>query len=111
MAPDIHKRCVVAKDYVGCVKAMTGDLGQPSRVIVQEGASLPESNKCPDGMAYLGGSTCRDVICDVGFFVGHDPLLGGKDWSCSSGYVLRLGEVTAKSYYDKDCPAIKFEAG
>ena len=51
----IHKLCIEAKDYAGCVRAMKGDKMPTSRVINSQGADIAEGNQCPQGYAYLGG--------------------------------------------------------
>ena len=59
--PKIHKLCIEAKDYAGCVRAMKGETMPTSRVINSQGADMAEGNQCPQGYAYLGGGNCREV--------------------------------------------------
>ena len=108
--PKIHKLCIEAKDYPGCVKAQTSDK-TPERVITQEGASLVEGNSCPVGMAYIGGGNCQQVECLSSSGHGHDYPLGGKDWSCPWGYEMRFGSATARAFMDPACPSITFSPG
>ena len=68
--PAIHKLCVEAKDYAGCVRAMKGEANPTSRVINSQGADISEGNKCPSGYAYIGGGNCQNVICVEGRFTG-----------------------------------------
>ena len=59
--PSIHKLCVEAKDYAGCVRSMKGDTSV--RVINSQGADVAEGNQCPSGYAYVGGGNCQEVKC------------------------------------------------
>lgn len=52
--PKLHKLCIEAKDYAGCIRSMKGDEAT-IRVINQESAPLPAGNSCPIGYAYRGG--------------------------------------------------------
>ena len=45
-----HKLFLEAKDYLGCVKAMTGRAN--TKAEAQTGASV--GNSCPEGFAYVG---------------------------------------------------------
>lgn len=78
--PGIHKLCVEAKDYAGCVKAMKGDTSPTGgRVVNSQGADIAEGNQCTAGFAYTGGGNCQNVQC---FYpssdLGHDQLIAGK---------------------------------
>jgi hypothetical protein len=111
---EIHRVCVDAKDYAGCVKVQTGTMVGPegaTRVILQEGASLAEGNSCPAGFAYRGGGVCQEVKCT--YEDGNEPMLGGKNHKCGnasfwSGYIgrmtLRWGAATARAFDDPNCP-------
>tara|TARA_R100001443_G_scaffold36817_3_gene50634 strand:- start:2210 stop:2686 length:477 start_codon:yes stop_codon:yes gene_type:complete len=105
--PKVHKMCLPATDYIGCVKAQSGFINQ-TRITVDEGVALAEGNACPANMAYMGGGTCQRVKCDVGAFGikfgKHDPLLAGKNWKCSGGGLLELGIATAKAFNNSSCP-------
>ena len=105
--PEIHKLCLPAADYIGCVKAQSGNSNQ-MRITLDEGVALSEGNACPANMAYVGGGTCQRVKCDnsaFGFKLGrHDPLLGGKNWKCRRGGLLELGTATAKAFNNPSCP-------
>ena len=82
--PKIHKLCIEAKDYAGCVRAMNGDITPSSRVINSQGADIAEGNQCPSGWAYVGGGNCQQVKCEydkvngLGFSEGHDQRVAGK---------------------------------
>ena len=38
--PEVHKLCLPAADYLGCIKGQLGNSAIPSRVINQQGASI-----------------------------------------------------------------------
>jgi len=107
--PKIHKLCIEAKDYAGCVSSMKGE--SSSRVINQQGAIIAEGNRCPSGFAYIGGGTCQVVKCSNyhnSLFAKHDSRLGGKSWGCKNFLwkrsVLYFGEGTARTSLDSTCP-------
>jgi len=99
--PKIHRLCVEAKDYSGCVRSMKGDIAPTTRVINSQGADIAEGNQCPSGSAYMGGGNCQQVQCEYTSVtavraLGHDSLIAGKIdkygkdvWGCS--YKLFLG--------------------
>ena len=61
--PEVHKLCLPAADYLGCIKAMTTKSTDiPSMRMIDAGVEL-SGNKCPEGMLYLGGGICREVGC------------------------------------------------
>lgn len=119
--PAIHKLCVEAKDYAGCVRAMKGD-SSPSgnRVINSQGADIAEGNQCTAGYAYIGGGNCQDVRCEYnssGFnALGHDSLVAGKKdsngkdvWGCKYNFwqgagVLRLTGGVTRTSNNPSCP-------
>ena len=81
---EVHKLCLPAADYAGCVKTMTGNSGQ-NRVIMDQGVSLSEGNACPEGYAYKGGGTCQKVECyGSGLFLtiggANNPILKKYGW-------------------------------
>ena len=77
--PEVHRICLKASDYAGCVKVQTEGIAAPTRMIIQEGASISEGNACPDSHAYVGNGYCQCVFCDIGgarlFASGHDRRL------------------------------------
>lgn len=122
--PKIHKLCIEAKDYAGCVRAMKGESTSPpasSRVINSQGADIAEGNQCPAGYAYLGGGNCQYVSCEynsAGFnALGHDQLIAGKKdsagkdiWGCKFSFwhgsgVLRLSGAVTRASNNPQCPA------
>lgn len=95
--PKIHKLCIEAKDYEGCVRAMKGTTEPVSRQITSQGADIAEGNQCTAGFAYIGGGNCQDVRCEYnssGFnALGHDGLIAGKKdnagndvWGCKFSF-------------------------
>lgn len=118
--PKIHKLCIEAKDYAGCVKAMTNTGEHPSRTITSQGADITEGNQCNAGFAYIGGGNCQSVRCEYnssGFnALGHDSLIAGKKdssgkdvWGCKFNFwygsgVLRLSGATTRLTVNKNCP-------
>ena len=113
--PKIHKLCIEAKDYAGCVKAMTGEASAPQRVITQQGADIAEGNQCPTGYAYVGGGNCQQVECKyswsgLGTGNGHNQILAGKSWKCKWSWVNGAGELaltgaTSRATINPSCPA------
>jgi len=125
VSPEHHKLCSEAKDYAGCVDAMTGKSAS-NRVITQQGADIAEGNQCPAGHAYIGGGNCKQVSCryagpNRGLWsgaIGHDPLIAGlRDsngkavWAYTKGGfwmgagVMKLGEAVARTTQNPNCPA------
>ena len=128
--PKVHKLCIEAKDYQGCVKSQSGleaGSSQPTRVINQEGAAVAEGNACPSGYGYVGGGYCQKVVCDLGG--DHDSRLGGKEWACKTGgagifvSLVSLGMASGagilrfnggdelRTFQDKKCPFVELEVG
>jgi len=118
--PKIHKLCLEAKDYAGCVRAMTGSSETGTRLVTSQGVDIAEGNQCNIGFAYIGGGNCQDVRCEYnssGFnALGHDSLIAGKKdsagkdvWGCKYNFwmgsgVLRLSGGVTRTSNNKDCP-------
>lgn len=119
--PTIHKLCIQAKDYIGCVRAMTEGTGQEnSRSTTSQGADAVEGNQCPAGFAYIGGGNCQEARCEynsAGYnALGHDHILGGKKdiggkdiWGCKYSFwhgagVLRLSGGMTRTSNNPSCP-------
>ena len=119
--PEIHKLCLKATDYVGCVKMQSAEGSGVSRVIIQEGSAISEGNTCPDTHAYIGNGYCQRVYCDTQgfrtFAAGHDQRLGGKGWACkprwdTGGGSLRFSDIPAvRASINKSCPLEEPEIG
>ena len=114
--PKIHKLCLEAKDYAGCVRAMKGDTSPSTTttIIERKGADLADGNQCPAGFAYIGGGNCMGVICyyDGPSSHGHDPRVAGipvwkpckyQFWSGAGVGVLRL-EGDKRASINPNCP-------
>ena len=118
VSPEIHALCKEAKDYVGCVQAMTSNsaatTGRTSTLRVVEGERELTGNSCPEGFAYAGAGWCSNVIC-ISRASGHSPGLGGKNWKCGSflgmGYAISWGDQRVKATNDPSCPADAPEVG
>jgi hypothetical protein len=121
--PKIHKLCVEAKDYAGCVRAMRGDTTTTTiREIRSQGADIAEGNQCPAGFAYVGGGNCMEVKCvyntatGLGFDTGHDPRVAGKsDWKCKYSFWYGAGVMqlqgNARASINAECPSGEPEVG
>ena len=127
--PKIHRLCLEAKDYAGCVKAMTGtaDSPSPQKQINQQGADIAGGNQCPHGFAYVGADNCQFVRCEynsAGFNeLGHDSLIAGKKdingkdvWGCkyslwNGAGVLRLSGGITRTTNNPKCPSGEPELG
>ena len=120
--PEVHRICLKASDYVGCVKVQTEGSPEPARMIIQEGASIAEGNSCPDSHAYIGNGYCQRVYCDIGgarlFASGHDRRLGGKGWVCKPRWDFAGGSLkfstnnpAVRTSFDKRCPSEQPEIG
>ena len=108
--PTIHKLCLSAKDYLGCVKAQTEDSTadkQAPTVRVIQGETEVTGNSCPTGYAYSGAGYCTNVYCSADNF-SHGDGLGGKAWSCPPvlffGQTIQWGNRTIKATVDSNCP-------
>ena len=116
--PKIHKLCIEAKDYAGCVRAMKGEDAPVMRVIQTQSS---DGNQCPSGSAYMGGGNCQQVQCEytnVGAVraLGHDSLIAGKKdkngkdvWGCPSKIFLgrgrlRLTGAVLRTTKNSECP-------
>ena len=107
--PKVHKMCLAATDYIGCVKAQSGQSMQP-RMTIDQGVSLVEGNACPENYAYVGGGTCKEVKCrGSGLFLTiggrTDPMLKDKNWKCP--YTLpriMFTDSTTRAFNDPSCP-------
>ena len=120
--PKIHKLCIEAKDYAGCVRAMKGDTTTTTiREIRSQGADIAEGNQCPAGFAYVGGGNCMEVKCKynpsgIGFDTGHDQRVAGKsNWGCKYSFWYGAGVMTlqgnARATINSECPPGEPEIG
>ena len=116
--PAVHAMCVDAKDYAGCVRAMTSDVTEQVVKIDQTnrpGLQQEMGNSCPAGYAYSGAGQCRQVLCQYqGIFGRNQPQLAGKGHSCKGvnrQYGLLSGRATLiwgnqymRAVNDPNCP-------
>ena len=86
-----HDSCIKAVDYVGCVKALSGDTTSRqsnSTTIKIDQTNRPGllseiGNDYPGGMAYAGAGKCRSIMCTYrGIFGRHNQQLAGKGHKC-----------------------------
>ena len=108
--PKVHKLCLPATDYLGCIKAMTTKSSDIPSLRLIEGAKEVTGNTCPDNYAYTGGGFCQRVMCDRlnwlvrGLVVRHDPLLKGKGWKCPGLKRFMLTGDPIKATVSDKCP-------
>ena len=107
--------CIEAKDYLGCIKAMTGDVNDAERnVSVDLDKIRTTGNSCPDGFAYKGAGYCQEITCLSGG--KHDPRLAGKGHKCISRPVfgrltMQFMGSTLRATTTERCPAFEPEIG
>ena len=101
--PEVHKLCLPAADYLGCIKAMTTkSIDIPSMRMIQGETELT-GNSCPNGYAYNGAGYCREVICRDRW--RHHEDLRGKGWKCEfSLFKTMWGQRSLKAVVDEGCP-------
>ena len=115
--PKIHKLCIEAKDYVGCVSSMKGETSSETTVnqIQQQAANLTEGNSCPAKKIYSGSGYCQRVICVSGriFSEGNNKGLAGKAMSCNGGKQLIWNDdhEPIRASLNKSCPPGNLEVG
>jgi len=115
--PKIHKLCVEAKDYSGCVRSMKGETSTETTVnqIQRQGANLTEGNMCPAQHLSSGGGYCQRVVCiKAGLWGrGHDEGLAGKGNVCAGGAEMRWdnNHQPIRASFDKKCPGGDLDIG
>ena len=109
----VHQLCIEAKDYMGCVKAMTTEKLSHSEI----------GNKCQTQFAYIGDGNCQRVGCRYGWWltgsgINNQIVAGKSDWQCPRQFrngVFLTGslilEEVAPVGYDKDCPPVEPTVG
>ncbi len=103
--PKVHKMCLKAMDYIGCVNANV-DRSNSVEVFNNPGTARSRGNTCPYGYAFIGQGYCAEVICKMGG--RNNPLLAGKKWKCTP----KWGETRAnlepgpkvRAGNNKQCP-------
>ena len=111
----IHKLCIEAKDYAGCVKAMKGE----------STSEATSNNSCPHGFAYVAtNDSCQRVDCAYVWWPNaggrrHNVVISGKsNWECPDKWVLgtlhkgvlTLNEVSPL-INNPDCPPNRPDIG
>ena len=102
--PKIHKLCIEAKDYEGCVRSMRESTESKGRQGNSQSTGIAVGNSCKTGFAYIGEGYCQQVDCAYSSGVinriGHDTLLAGlKDnkgndvWSCKYKILAGAGAL------------------
>ena len=119
--PKIHKMCLKASDYSGCVNTQMGSSSIKStpRMTVDLDKIKASGNKCPAGWAYFGGGSCQRVKCGTTPFCAgkNDERLAGKGWSCKKGFACVVLKFDFKNTYpiratfDQRCPDVEPEIG
>ena len=109
--PEVHKLCKDVKDYLGCVKAQSGNALAPSRIITQQGGSVIEGNSCPVDYAYSGGGYCTNVVEKRIFAPQRDLQKYGWECEktlglCNMGHV-DWGRIVERAFIDPKCPLVE----
>ena len=116
---DIHKKCIAAADYRGCVEVLSGKESRPERVIMDQGIAVNEGNECPYGYGYKGGGYCQEIVCNASGLLGtgHDPTLAAKGHACKKTSIrlgsnqLGWGKDVKRATVNKDCPDVPLGVG
>ena len=108
---DVHKLCLSAVDYEGCVRVQSSRSikrsPSPSQTTTKRG------NICPNGYAYIADDVCQKVECrkvsSLLAWLGNNPIIAGKSNSkCSTSWTLMRSELSlgavGKLKYTPDCP-------
>ena len=122
VGPKIHKLCIEAKDYAGCVRAMNGDTAPVTQTRMRMGLQDELGNSCPAGYAYSGSGQCILVKCiPLGIFGKNEPQLAGKGHSCKGRNIeygilggratMKWGDQYMKAMIDPNCPNIEPKQG
>ncbi len=119
--PKVHKLCLPAADYAGCIKAQTTKSTDIPSLRVIQGKTELSGNSCPIGFAYAGAGKCRKVELESGCLVMPADCIKvklGKNiiepialWMSGMAEKPKpnpftytyLGEVT-NAIYDSKCP-------
>ena len=91
--PEVHKLCLPAADYLGCVKAITTKSTGIPDPRSNQGVKILTDNSCPDGYGYIGSGFYQEIVC-VDEYMEEDSRLPGKVWECNGKNAL-----TARKHY------------
>lgn len=113
--PKIHKLCVEAKDYSGCVRSMSRETS--NTFTINQGANIANGNSCPKRFAYIGSGNCQQVSCTYGYGRNrHDQTVAGlkdangkdvwgcKKWGLTTGILTLINGKITRTSIDKNCP-------
>ena len=99
---EVHKLCLPAADYLGCVKAMTTKSTDIPSMRMIQGETELTGNNCPNGYAYSGAGYCKEIICTT---LATPKDLRGMGWKCDFWlYEPRWGSNVVKAVVDEGCP-------
>ena len=119
--PKIHKLCLPAADYAGCIKAQTTKSTDIPSLRVIQGKTELSGNSCPRGFAYNGAGKCAKVeVQNTGPNIAAFSIKNilGKNMIEPIGLWMSglaekpkvsfayLGEVT-NAIYDPKCPDVE----
>ena len=100
--PEVHKLCLPAADYLGCVKAMTTKSTDIPSMRMIQGETELTGNSCPIGYAYSGAGYCRELICTN---LATPKELRGMGHKCDFWmHEPRWGSNAIKAVVDESCP-------
>ena len=99
----VHKMCLQAKDYLGCVKAQTTKATDIPNLRVIQGQTELTGNACPRTYGYSGAGYCTIVICQDRWKV--EPDLKDKFWTGCGLFKPSWGRQVVKAVVDEKCPA------
>ena len=112
VALEVHKLCLSATDYSGCVKLNSSTLGN-QKINVDIDAIKNSGNFCPSNYAYVGGGYCQALACRDDAL--HDYRLRGKGWrGCAKNFFRKsmfFKGPTVRATTDDKCPLVEPELG
>ena len=105
--PEVHKLCIPAADYLGCVKAMTTKSTDIPSMRIIEGKTELSGNKCPFKYVYVGGGQCQMLSCNMKALnpnLSHLYNRGVCPKTIFGEMSIQLSTPIAKAVYDPKCP-------
>ena len=100
---NVHKMCLQANDYMGCVKAQSSQSSDMPSLRVIQGKTELTGNSCPAQFRYSGAGFCTRVVCSGNHF-RHHPDLKDKGMSCGFFERLQWGNGVVKAVSNPGCP-------
>ena len=105
--PEVHKLCLPAADYLGCVKAMTTKSTDIPSMRIIEGKTELSGNSCPSGFAYGGGGICRswrrNILSDEVNIDSYGLWKAGQAELTQFRFSV-FDDGRSKAVYDPSCP-------